>query len=218
MTLTEFSNQFDILYNNISSNSAPGLTEYEKSVFLTQAQDEIILELYRGGIGAYESSEEVSRYINTLVVTKNIITFEEEDLGNIKEYTVNEEEFSLSDILFIVRESAIYNDKFALVSPTTNNELNIIINNPFRGPSDRKILRLYHSNTIKLYGPLLGDLYEYTIHYIPKLDPIILTDLDYDLTIGGLNIETPCSVPECLHNLILNRAVQLATVSWANKK
>jgi hypothetical protein len=153
-----------------------------------------------------------------LVVTKNIITFEEEDLGNIKEYTVTEEEFSLSDILFIVRESAIYNDKFALVSPTTNNELNIIRNNPFRGPSDRKLLRLYHSNTIKLYGPLSGDLYEYNIHYIPKLEPIILTDLDYDLTIGGLNIETPCSVPECLHNLILNRAVQLATVSWANKK
>ena len=42
MTLQEFSDQFDILYNNIMSNQAPGLDEYEKSVFLTKAQDEII--------------------------------------------------------------------------------------------------------------------------------------------------------------------------------
>lgn len=38
----EFSNEFDVLYNNITSNQAPGLDEYEKSVFLTKAQDEIV--------------------------------------------------------------------------------------------------------------------------------------------------------------------------------
>lgn len=42
MTITEFSNQFDVLYNNITSNQAPGLNEYEKSVFLTKAQNEIV--------------------------------------------------------------------------------------------------------------------------------------------------------------------------------
>lgn len=42
MTGSEFSNQFDVLYNNITSNQAPGLNEYEKSVFLTKAQDELV--------------------------------------------------------------------------------------------------------------------------------------------------------------------------------
>ena len=42
MTNQEFSNEFDVLYNNIMSNAAPGLDEYEKSVFLTKAQDEIV--------------------------------------------------------------------------------------------------------------------------------------------------------------------------------
>lgn len=37
MTLQEFSDEFDVLYNNIMSNQAPGLDEYEKSVFLTKA-------------------------------------------------------------------------------------------------------------------------------------------------------------------------------------
>lgn len=42
MTNSELSNEFDVLYNSITSNQAPGLDEYEKSVFLTKAQDEII--------------------------------------------------------------------------------------------------------------------------------------------------------------------------------
>ena len=48
MTAAEFSQEFDILYNNIASNQAPGLTEYEKSVFLTKAQDEIIKNYFTG--------------------------------------------------------------------------------------------------------------------------------------------------------------------------
>lgn len=42
MTGPEFSNQFDVLFNNITSNQAPGLNEYEKAVFLTKAQDELV--------------------------------------------------------------------------------------------------------------------------------------------------------------------------------
>ena len=42
MLVQEFSDQFDVLYNNITSNQAPGLNEYEKSVFLTKAQEELV--------------------------------------------------------------------------------------------------------------------------------------------------------------------------------
>lgn len=35
MIAKEFLNEFDVLYNNIMSNSAPGLNSYEISVFLT---------------------------------------------------------------------------------------------------------------------------------------------------------------------------------------
>lgn len=49
MTRQEFSDQFDVFYNNITSNQAPGLDEYEKSVFLTRAQDEIIKDYFTPG-------------------------------------------------------------------------------------------------------------------------------------------------------------------------
>ena len=42
MTSVEFENQFDVYYNNITSNQAPGLNTYEKSVFLTRAEFEIV--------------------------------------------------------------------------------------------------------------------------------------------------------------------------------
>ena len=50
MTNQEFSDEFDILYNNITSNKIPGLDEYEKSVFLTKAQSEILKEYFNARI------------------------------------------------------------------------------------------------------------------------------------------------------------------------
>lgn len=46
MTTEEFSNEFEVLYNNIMSNQAPGLDEYEKSVFLTKAQEELVRDYF----------------------------------------------------------------------------------------------------------------------------------------------------------------------------
>lgn len=42
MSVEEMDNTFDVLYNNITSNQAPGLNAFEKSIFLTKAQDEIL--------------------------------------------------------------------------------------------------------------------------------------------------------------------------------
>lgn len=46
MTNSELSNEFDVLYNNITSNQAPELNEYEKSVFLTKAQSQLVNEYF----------------------------------------------------------------------------------------------------------------------------------------------------------------------------
>lgn len=77
MTNPEFSNEFDVLYNNIASNQAPGLNEYEKSVFLTKAQNEIVKNYFteiKGG-NKYEQGFEGSqkRFVDfsKLVTIKN---------------------------------------------------------------------------------------------------------------------------------------------------
>lgn len=42
----EFNDQFDLLYNNIISDAAPGLNLYEKSMLLTKAQTLLVLDYF----------------------------------------------------------------------------------------------------------------------------------------------------------------------------
>ena len=79
MTNEEFSNEFDVLANSNSIVKPFGLTdtplefnEYEKSVFLTKAQETIVRALYSGNLTgkSFEETEELRKYLNTLVKTK----------------------------------------------------------------------------------------------------------------------------------------------------
>ena len=53
MTLSEFSNEFDVLFNNITSNSAPGLNGYEKSVLLTMAEKQLLKEYFNQRVDSF---------------------------------------------------------------------------------------------------------------------------------------------------------------------
>lgn len=74
MTNLEFSNEFDVLYNNITSNQAPGLNEYEKSVFLTKAQDEIVKGYFNPRTNKTQEGFDASerRQIDFSMITKSI--------------------------------------------------------------------------------------------------------------------------------------------------
>ena len=67
MDIQQFSAEFDLLYNNVTSNQAPGLNEYEKSLYLTKAQEEYVLSLYNGKNpygDSFEKTEELRRYLS----------------------------------------------------------------------------------------------------------------------------------------------------------
>ena len=158
MTLQEFSVEFDILYNNVSSNQAPGLTEYEKSVFLTQAQEAIVLDLYKGtGGDSFESTEEVTRYLNTLV---KATTLTQDDVK--KTPILNAKRFKFSDevkkeLMFILYQSAqIYTDvlntqtRDVLVVPTTLDRVYKEMQNPFKKSNNNRVLALSSEDCIDL--------------------------------------------------------------------
>lgn len=60
MTTTEFNNEFDILYNSIATNAAPNLDKYEKSVYLTKAQLEIVKNYFNPKGNKYQEGFENS--------------------------------------------------------------------------------------------------------------------------------------------------------------
>ena len=213
MTITELSAEFDILYNNITSNQAPGLSEYEKSVFLTQAQEAIVTELYNGNLkDSFESSEAYTRYLSSLVTECRVTSAESKDSSvcGIKLTNIELDD----DVLFIVYECAVVAGKTVIVTPTSHDSFYKIIENPFKGPNNRRAIRLSSGNTLEVYTT--DNIDSYTYRYIKRPVPIILTDLSSDTINGEDEKSTTLDVPEVLHRTILLRAVQLAKAVWQN--
>jgi hypothetical protein len=228
MTLQEFSLEFDLLYNNISSNQAPGLTEYEKSVFLTQAQEALILDFYKGTAGdSFETTEEVTRYLNSLIREPYAVfskTFIKPFTKGVSVYELDLNEYK--DLLFILfyRGSVMKDSdsRDVLIKPTTQDKLYKEINNPFKGPNENRVLVTSENNKLKFYTKY--PLNSIWIKYLSKPNPIILTDLaseeeveeglDYLTIDGKYKAEEVDWIPESLHRIILLKAVQAAKLVW----
>lgn len=206
MTLNEFSDAFDIklasyyISVNFGESNKLSFDEYEKSVFLSQAQEEIVLELYSGrndrGI-SFESSEEARRLLHTLV--KSYKTSDINDSAITKP----------DDLWFIVYEKCTINNKEIPVIPVRQDDLHEILNNPFRGPSKKRVLRVDGEN-IKLITALnTTDISEYEMVYLKKPYPIILSDFE-GLLVNGFSKSEECEVDSSLHGSIVDRAVSLA--------
>lgn len=84
MTISEFSAEFDVLYNNVTSNQAPGLNEYEKSVFLTKAQSQLVNEYFNsrtdGFGGGFDGSQKRQYDFSGLVRVERLF-----DINTFKE-------------------------------------------------------------------------------------------------------------------------------------
>lgn len=217
MTTTEFSNEFDILYNNIMSNGSPGLTEYEKSVFLTQAQESLVIGFYNGKLTgeSFEVTEEVRTYISNLVKQATLSLSSGNSIvpGSVF-YTLPD------DCWFITYESAILSDsslgcqnnKQVIVKPVTQDDFYRVSRNPFLGANYRRVLRLTSGNKSELISKY--SISNYTIRYLTRPTPIILTTLSGGLTINGQTAITECQLDEAIHRTILEKAVQLAKLAW----
>ncbi len=84
MQISEFSAEFDVLYNNVTSNQAPGLNEYEKSVFLTKAQSQLVNEYFNsrtdGFGGGFDGSQKRQYDFSGLVRVERLF-----DINTFKE-------------------------------------------------------------------------------------------------------------------------------------
>lgn len=229
MTTSEFSDSFDTLLNSYNTQAQFGneaskreitLDEYEKSVFLTKAQEELVLSLYTGKNSysdSFESSEEVRRYLANLVEEvklKPITNTQGIPLG----VTSTSKFFTLpEDLWFITLETVAVSDsrcpsRTLKVYPTKQDEYLSIRDNPFRGANDRRALRLDLSEgNVEIICKYTVS--EYYVRYVAKLYPIVLTDLPDGLSINGVDYQMECTLHEALHQKILERAVTLALQS-----
>lgn len=231
MTTEEFSDAFDTLVNSAANvdnfgsiDSTLKFDEYEKSYFLTKAQEEVVRELYTGKnrFGeSFEKTEELRRLLNDLIVTHKQPLSEE----NYNDLALTDKSYLvpiLDDVMYIIYEAVrlkddslgCYSGTVINVQPITHDEYNKIKDNPFRGPTRYKALRLdtnddQPENCVEIISKYSCD--EYIVRYIKKLNPIILVDLkDSNVSIDGHTDKQDCELNSILHEYILERAVDMA--------
>ena len=227
MTLQEFNTNFDLLYNNIASNRAPGLDEYEKSVFLTNAQLELVKNYFNPKGNKYQEGFDQSpkRQLDFSTITDLKVYNITDALPNVVKFNEDSIVFPYDDnFLFIIQELATVIDsvtgtnKNVNIRSITNVEYMMAMNKPYKYPFKHEGWRIIHTTDDRKLELLLsyGDrLRSYKIRYIKRPTPIILTDLSsLGLTIDGVSTPTDCILDEAMHAEIVQRAVELAKMSY----
>lgn len=227
MTVEEFSNGFDTLVNSYrrfkdfdkqEMLDSIEFDEYEKSFYLTKAQEELVMGYYDGKNiygDSFEATEELRRQLDALVKTK-VYTLQDsiEGIG----VSDNSVFFKLPDDLQVITmEQVIYDDgslgcsngSRANVLPIRQDEYNVVKENPFRGATKYKALRLDSGDgVVELVSKYI--IGSYLVRYLSKPTPIVLEDLPNGLTVDGVNTTTECALNPVLHKTILERAVLMA--------
>lgn len=250
MTTEDFSNSFDTLLNSYALKPEFGdvanihdivLDEYEKSVFLTLAQEQLIKEM----IGDYtnESLARLEEYkvlqlgLQSLIYSETLPLEPSDWFTSRGSAAYTAETFGSANILALLAEEAYTKKdeeekKAFQVVPINYIEYSRLRSKPFGGPNKRQAWRVAgkldsdESSYITLQGLQLifpigevsrDDSYYYHYRYVAKPTPIILTNLPDGIAIDGKSTVTECQLPTSLHYTILEKAVMLAIQSRADK-
>lgn len=229
MTAREFSDAFDTMldsyrtvlpYGKHGNDIMVNLDEYEKSVFLTKAQEELVIACYSGSLGGagFESTEEITRHLDVLVQT---VTLTEQAEGSAIDSTSVFYELP-DDVWFRTWEGAVISDdslecngsteRSVDVVPVTQDMFSRAKDNPFRGPNKRRVLRLALPDAkVELVSKY--PVVSYTVRYLRRPNPIILVDLPEGVSINGQSTMQTCELADTIHQAILSRAVAHALQS-----
>lgn len=223
MTNSEFSNQFDVLYNNIMSNQAPGLDEYEKSVFLTKAQNELVLAYFNpkgnkfldGFDGSEERQIDFSKLMKTQTVTSfGASTFDGRSAGVGSITTPTDVLLYVNERVEVTRGTGTV---LLTVIPISYVEYSRQMSKPYKRPTHYQAWRLLATGDPSTSADIIAGsndtLTKYVARYVKRPRAIILTTLE-GVTLDGQTAEQTCELDPILHEDILQRAVELAKAAY----
>lgn len=227
MTLEEFSNGFDTLvssyrrfkdFDDREILDSIEFDEYEKSFFLTKAQEEVVLSLYNGKNpfgDSFEKTEELRRYLSNLVEEASL-----DPISTTSGFPLGVESsskfFTLPPELWFITYEAVHTtsnqcgtEGILDVYPVTQDTYVKVKRNPFRGANNRRALRLdLADGVIEVVCKYVVD--KYYVRYIRRPQPIILDTMPEDVTINEEQGPSECELHTAIHQRILELAVQIA--------
>ena len=165
MTTQEFSNEFDVLYNNIMSNQAPGLDEYEKSIFLTKAQEELVRDYFnsrnvknaQGFDDNQKRQYDFSTLLSSITLPDFIDTYRAISVLDLVTYNTFDSRAKIyiapSDLFLVINESIEDSAKRRYsVLPISYDEYNRLMLKPYGFPLKRQAWRIISDRTSSLVG------------------------------------------------------------------
>lgn len=229
MEISQMAVAFDIYYNNITSNQAPGLNCYEKSLFLTRAEHEIVKNYFTTGSKGnstgqgFDNSAKRQMDFSTLTKVAEGTLQKNSDFIRLdpRSYV-----FLLPSDVFVITNETLRtkSDKLLQVIPLQHGEYTQQMSKTFKRPLKHQAWRLVNSGvtdglSTNVYVELVtneGDCpCSYIIRYVRMPRPIIIEDLPEDLAIyGEYRVSDKCEVDPNLHEDIVQRAVELAKMAW----
>lgn len=230
MTRKEFSEGFDTLVNsyrrfrgfdNQEALDSIEFNEFEKSFFLTKAQESLVEDLYSGKNIDNESYEETERLRRSLAELNVEKTYSPTTSNTSYPIDSSSKFFKLdNNLMFITYEAVIPSadagdclaGKMIETVPVRQDWYHRQVKNPFRGVSAKRALRLDRSNhVVEIVYP--QGISKYYVRYVRRPQPIILEALPNNLTIDGNGGPSDCELDKILHQKILERAVILGLTS-----
>lgn len=170
MTVEEMDNMFDVLYNNITSNQAPGLNAYEKSIFLTKAQDEIVKNyfspkskgnnLQEGFDDSPKRQIDFSKIMETMTTTVfGTPTFDAR--SNVKSVAFKKKMMLIiNEVVDVVRSTNNDSTITLQVVPVKYDEYSRLMSKPYKRPLKYQAWRLITNNAIYVEDKV-SNLYSY---------------------------------------------------------
>ena len=222
MTTNEFEWEFDVLYNNIASNAAPGINSYEKSVLLTKAQDELIKNYFNPQGNKYKEGFDGSA--KRQIDFSGIISVANGTLLDQQGFDLRAKVFKIpTDVFLIINESIVTNTGIKQIIPIKFDEYTRLMSKPYKEPLKFQAWRLITDGdinsgvTVEIIPNSQETVKSYTLRYVRRPKPIILANLksEYgDVSINGETEISQCELNPLVHREILQRAVELAKITY----
>lgn len=216
MTTSELSLEFDILYNNISSGQAPGLTEEEKSSFLTKAYFELVKNYFNPKGNKYlegidGTSKRQADLEHLIVFESDLPTVDTSYLGTtVKQVTFEKPYLAILEDFVKVSFKIIDSDKeeqtlykYLTVVPLSSMEYSRLRKKPFNYPAKNQAWKINVGDKKSIFITSPSETFEsYEVRYVRIPDKI---DLE-----GSLDV----SISDSFLQEITQRAVELAKNAW----
>ena len=222
MTTNEFEWEFDVLYNNIASNAAPGINSYEKSVLLTKAQDELIKNYFNPQGNKYKEGFDGSA--KRQIDFSGLISVANGTLLDQQGFDLRAKVFKIpTDVFLIINESIVTNTGIKQIIPIKFDEYTRLRSKPYKEPLKFQAWRLITDGdinsgvTVEIIPNSQETVESYTLRYVRRPKPIILANLksEYgDVSINGETEISQCELNPLVHREILQRAVELAKITY----